>query len=128
MSAQERERYLRNLYQIQLEGAVGAKYVRHFTMKDVKNKTIYDLFFATNHSSGIDAMKEALWKADQTGSYALSDAIDPGQETLFTVEPNLGQLFDLLAQKFKGTEQSWPIGEEAVRNTPFRIRKTAFKN
>jgi hypothetical protein len=83
MAGKERETFLRTLYQNQLETAVGAKYVRFFTMKDGKNKTIYDLFFATNHPSGIDAMKGAMWKVDQTGGgYTFSDATDPDQETL----------------------------------------------
>jgi len=124
---QERESFLRMLYQRQLESVVGAKYVRHFTMKDVKNKTIYDLFFATNSASGMDAMKEAMWNVDQSGAYAFSDATDPAQETLFTTEPDWNRLFDLLCQRFHGTEQRWTDIEEAIRQTPFRIRKLPFR-
>lgn len=128
MSGKARENFLRTLYQHQLETVVGAEYVRFFTMKDGKNKTIYDLFFATHHPSGIDAMKDAMWRADQTGGgYTFSDATDPDQETLFSAEPNWGQLFDLLLAKFKGTEQPWEVVEEAIRRTPFRIMRNALK-
>lgn len=124
----ERETYLRTLYQRQLEQVVGAEYVRFFTMKDTKNKTIYDLFFATNHPSGIDAMKDAMWKVDQSGGgYSFSDATDPQQETFFTTEPNWDQLFDALCAKFRGTVQPWTVIEEEVRRSPFRILKTPFK-
>src|SRR5262249_19778922 len=87
MSGEAREEFLRALYQKQLKTVVGAKYVRHFTMKDDKNKTIYDLFFATNSASGIDAMKDAMWKVDETGGDSFSDATDPSQATLFTAKP-----------------------------------------
>jgi len=128
MNGKPREMFLRTLYQQQLQKVVGAKYVSFFTMKDTKDKPIYDLFFATNHASGIDAMKSAMWKVDQSGDYSFSDATDPSQETLFTSEPNWGQLFDLLHAQFARTEQPWEVVEEAIRRTPFRILKTPIKD
>ncbi len=118
-----RETYLRTLYQQQLLEVVGANYTRFFTMKNSSNVTIYDLFFASNHSAGIDAMKDAMWKVDQSGSYSFSDATDPGQVTLFSEKPDWDQLFDLLAEQFGGTVQSWPDVEEAIRRSPFRVLK-----
>jgi hypothetical protein len=97
-------------------------------MKDGKNKTIYDLFFATNHPSGIDAMKDAMWKVDQTGGgYTFSDATDPDQETLFEAKPNWDQLFDLLVLFYGGSEQPWEEVEETIRRTPFRIMRNDLK-
>ena len=121
MTGNKRETFLRTLYQRKLEEVVGAEYVKFFTMRNTKNMTIYDLFFATNHPAGIDAMKDAMWKIDQTGGYSFSDATNPDQETLFSKEPDWDQMFNLLAERFKGTEQPWPIVEEAIRRTPFRI-------
>lgn len=126
LAGHDREMFLRSLYQRQLEDTeqgVGAEYVRFFTMKDTKNKTIYDLFFATNHESGIDAMKDAMWNVDQTGAYSFSDATDPDQETLFSNEPDWDQLFDILGAKYAGEIRPWPDIEEAIRRTAFRIRK-----
>ncbi len=96
-------------------------------MKDTKNKTIYDLFFATNHESGIDSMKDAMWKVDQTGAYSFSDATDPDQVTLFSNEPDWDQLFDLLKANYAGESLPWPDVEEAIRRTPFRILKRPLK-
>ena len=130
MEGAAKEQFLRELYQRRLmdtKDGVAAKYTRYFTMKDDKKKTIYDLFFATNHSKGIDAMKHAMWAVDQSGAYSFSDATDPGQEMLFTTEPNWDQLFDLLAAKFKGEKVRWAVVEEAIRRTPFRIMKTPLK-
>lgn len=130
LRGQDRESFLRGLYQRQLESSqsgVGAKYVRFFTMKDSRNKTIYDLFFATNHRSGIDAMKDAMWNVDQTGAYSYSDATDPDQVTLFSSDPDWDQLFDMLVTKFGGQSIAWPDVEEAVRRTPFRILKRPFQ-
>lgn len=127
MSGKLRETFLRTLYQHQLEKVVGAKYVSFFTMKDTKDKPIYDLFFATNHPSGIDAMKAAMWKVDQSGGFSFSDATDPNQVTLFTSEPNWDQLLDLLHARFTKTEQPWSVIEDAIRRTPFRILKTPLK-
>lgn len=122
---QDREIFLRSLYQKQLEDkstGVGAEYVRFFTMKDTKNKTIFDLFFATNHESGIDSMKDAMWNVDQTGAYSFSDATDPEQQTLYSNDPDWSQLFDILHSQFAGTTLPWPKVREAIRKSSFRIR------
>jgi three-Cys-motif partner protein len=83
----ERERVIcaRELYQKSLQSV--AKFVRFFEMKDLQNRTIYDLFFATNHPSGHVKMKEAMWKIDQSGEYSFSDGVNPDQATLFSPEP-----------------------------------------
>jgi three-Cys-motif partner protein len=130
MEGQAKEQFLRTLYQQRLmdpQDGVAARYAHYFTMKDAKKKTIYDLFFATNHSKGIDVMKDAMWKVDQTAGYSFSDATDPNQETLFTAEPDWNQLFNTLHTKFKGTVRSWSEVEEEIRRSPFRILKTPIK-
>jgi three-Cys-motif partner protein len=127
---QECESFLRNLYHQRLvepEDGVGAQYARYFTMKNDRNVTIYDLFFATNHWKGIDAMKEAMWNVDQSGGYSFSDATNPDQEMLFTREPEWERLFDALAAQFAGTEQPWETVEEAIRLSPFRIMRRVLQ-
>lgn len=119
----EREVFFRELYQRQLETVVSAKYVRFFTMKNERNRTIYDLFFATNHEKGIDAMKDSMWKVDQTGAFSFSDATDPEQETLFSNDPDWDQLFQILQSQFGGQTKTWAEVEEAIRRSPFRILK-----
>lgn len=89
----------RELYYNSLKGA--ARFVRFFEMKNKNNRTIYCLFFATNHSLGHKKMKEAMWKADESGFFSFSDATDPNQGVLFSPEP-WNDLAPILAEKFKG--------------------------
>ena len=72
---------LRQLYQRQL-GQV-ARHVRFFTMYRSDGKPIYDLFFASNHSLGLEKMKEAMWRVDPDGAFRFSDQTDPTQAVLF---------------------------------------------
>lgn len=125
----ERETYLRTLYQRRLvdSDGVGARYVKFFTMRDERDVTIYDLFFATNHEKGIDAMKDAMWTVDKGGGISFSDATDPNQHVLFSADPDWELLIDILVDKFGGTTQRWPAIEEAIRNTPFKIPRNPLK-
>lgn len=75
---------LRLLYQEQLEQV--AKFVRYFEMKNVHDRTIYYLFFATNHPLGHKKMKEAFWKVDSSSGFCFSDATNPDQLVLFELD------------------------------------------
>ena len=88
----------RELYYKSLKKA--AKFVRFFEMKDQNNRTIYHLFFATNHPLGHKRMKEAMWKADESGLFSFSDATDPKQGILFSPTPQK-DLAPILGEKFK---------------------------
>ncbi len=98
-SSQNRVAKARELYSSSLKKA--AKFVRFFEMKNEWNRTIYDLFFATNHTLGHERMKEAMWKADESGLFSFSDATDPNQIVLFSPDP-AGDLAPILAKKFEG--------------------------
>ena len=63
-----------------------SKFVSFFEMRNMNNQPIYDLFFATNSEYGHYKMKEAMWKADESGEYSFSDGIDPGQATIFGID------------------------------------------
>jgi len=130
LSGEARENALRMLYQQRLvdKDGVAAKYVRFFTMKNEKNTTIYDLFFATNHEMGIDAMKAAMWNVDPSGDFSFSDATDPNQEVLFQPEPDWQQLIDILAKEYRGQTVPWLVVAEKIRNSPFRILKNPIKD
>jgi hypothetical protein len=75
---------LRLLYQEQLK--TSARFVRFFEMKNVHNRIIYYLFFATNHPLGHKKMKEAFWKVDSSSGFCFSDATDPNQPVLFEMD------------------------------------------
>ena len=83
-SADNRIAALRMLYQEQLKKC--AKYVRFFEMRNSQGRTIYYLFFATNHPLGHVKMKEAFWKIDESSGYRFSDATNPYQPVLFEID------------------------------------------
>lgn len=122
----DRINLLRQLYQRQLSGS--ANFVRYFSMYDQRNRPIYDLFFAGNHSLGHYKMKVAMWKVDPDGQFQFSDATDPYQQILFTVD-STPQLLDTICQQF---EQRTRVRVEEIRhwvrdNTAFidkHMRKT----
>ncbi|MEM7034638.1 MAG: three-Cys-motif partner protein TcmP [Chloroflexota bacterium] len=80
-NAGDRLTNLRLLYQKQLKNS--AQFVRFFEMKNKHNRTIYYLFFATNHPLGHKKMKEAFWKVDASSGFIFSDQTNPNQLVLF---------------------------------------------
>lgn len=101
----ERHLFLTSLYQKQLTNCCNIKHVKTFKMKNKFNKEDYVLFFCSNNDLGLIKMKEAMWKADNSGSFSFSDAsYDPQQTTLFQKEPSYNQLKSLILQNFKGKE------------------------
>jgi three-Cys-motif partner protein len=75
---------LRLLYQEQLLAC--AHFVRYFEMRDCHGRTIYYLFFASNHRVGHVKMKEAFWKVDTSSGFCFSDATNPSQLVLFEID------------------------------------------
>jgi three-Cys-motif partner protein len=80
--ATDRLTAIRLLYQQQLSRA--AKYVRYFEMRNSHDRTLYYLFFATNHPLGLEKMKDAFWRVDPTSGSRFSDATNPNQLVLFS--------------------------------------------
>ncbi len=90
---------LRILYQNQLGKA--AQFVRYFEMRDRNNRTIYYLFFASNHPLGHLKMKEAMWRTDPDGEFMFSDATNPNQMILFE-QDSTPQVLALILDGFGG--------------------------
>lgn len=105
-----RAQKLRELYQKQLKNIAG--FVRFFEMKNFKNRTIYYLFFATNHKLGFLKMKEAMWNVDPKGEFSFSDATNSGQMILFDTDP-LSKLAEIVHDSF---EKKGKIACKDVRN------------
>jgi three-Cys-motif partner protein len=117
----ERKKFIHDLYLNQLNTTGGIKYVRSFEMLDRGNRTEYFLFFGTNHYQGLKKMKEAMWKADETGSYQFSDNTDMTQELLFQNEPAIGDLQGKIVNKFSGRQVTVDEVERyVVEETPYR--------
>ncbi len=116
----ERERRIRELYADRLCSVGGATYVRTFRMRNKSNRTDYYLFFGTKSLTGLDRMKQAMWKVDPSGAYDFSDTSNPDQAVLFKAEPDAELLLAAIAQQFAGQTVTVQQVEDFV------IAKTAF--
>ena len=117
----QRVKFLHDLYTRQLRQAAGARFVRSFAMRNERNTMDYFLFFATNNELGLRKMKEAMWRVDESGTYTFSDATNPNQSVLFTLEPDRKLLGRLILQRFGGQDTAVKDVERfVVCETPFR--------
>ena len=114
-----RNRCLHDLYIRQLQ--TGAAYVRSFEMSNTRDVTDYYLFYATNELLGLKKMKEAMWKADESGEFRFSDATDSTQLVLFEKAPNLPALRSRIVSEFSGKEVTVGTIEKFV------LTETAFR-
>jgi len=79
-------------------------------------------------------MKEAMWKADESGEFRFSDATDPKQLVLFEKAPNLPALQARVLAKFSGKEVSvsdierFVLVETAFRETHYKGILKALEN
>ncbi|MFQ6129004.1 MAG: three-Cys-motif partner protein TcmP [Thermoplasmata archaeon] len=76
LSGSDRVQFLLNFYRERLLDATPARYVLTFEMVGRDGNTIYWLVFVTKHPKGCQAMKEAMWKVDPTGTYSFYDVAD----------------------------------------------------
>ncbi len=114
-----RNRCLHDLYLKQL--STQAAYARSFEMSNSRDVTDYYLFYATNELLGLKKMKEAMWKADESGEFRFSDATDPNQLVLFEKAPNFPTLQARILTKFSGKDVS--VGDVER----FVVVETAFR-
>lgn len=117
-----RRAFLHDLYVRQLREEAGARFVRSFEMANKNDATDYFLFFATNSTKGIEKMKEAMWKVDESGAFRFSDATAGAQLALpFTAEPDFTVLRRAIVDRFGGKITTVGEVEEFVlADTPFR--------
>lgn len=116
-SGNNRIQRLARLYQQQL-GTIG-KFVRSFEMRDIDDRTIYYLQFASNHSLGHQKMKEAMWQVDSEGDFRFSDATDPSQHLLLRKD-HTQHLLSLITSEFRGQKIDVSVVRKFVRDqTPF---------
>lgn len=115
--AGDRGEALRALYQRQLEAR--AKFVRSFEIRDTPGHVMYHLFFASNHRLGHVKMKEAMWKADPTGTFRFADNTNPAQLVLLDEDP-AARLATALANRFAGQTM---VADDAKR---YVTDETAF--
>lgn len=122
----KRNRCLHDLYLSQLRDAANAKYVRSFEMSNMRDVTDYYLFYATNKLLGLKKMKEAMWKADESGGFRFSDATNPDQLILFEKSPNYDALRANLLVEFAGRQvrveeiETFIVAQTAFRETHYK--------
>jgi three-Cys-motif partner protein len=111
---------LRRLYQTQLQAC--AKYIRYFEMRDEQGRLIYYLFFASKHPLGFIKMKEAFWKVDPESGFHFSDATNPAQMILLSVDPSQ-DLVKLIEHQFSGKRTEVSIIQKFVEEETSYIAK-----
>lgn len=122
----ERNRFLHDLYARQLREAAGVKFVRSFQMKNERDVTDYYLFHGTNSLKGLQKMKEAMWKVDESGEFTFSDATDPNQLVMFEAAPRFEVLRKQISQRFAGKTgtvsevENFVLADTAFRETHYK--------
>jgi hypothetical protein len=92
-------------------------------MANENDATDYFLFFATNSRKGLQKMKEAMWRVDESGTFRFSDATaGAAQLSLpFTATPDFAALKRDVVKRFAGHVATVADIEEFVlADTPFR--------
>jgi three-Cys-motif partner protein len=77
----DRVAQLADIYRQKLRKIV--RFVRAFELRDLQNKILYYLFFASDNRVGHLKMKEAMWTVDRLGEFRFSDTTNPNQEVLY---------------------------------------------
>ena len=123
----ERENVLYSIYEKQLKKVAEIEYVRGYKMISKFNKLYYILIFGTNHIEGLKAMKRAMYKVGDPMSFQFSDySYSPGQQFLFTTEPDYNILKEDILKRFAGKTVLFKDLENYVLiETPFISFKRA---
>ncbi|MBC7110451.1 MAG: hypothetical protein H5T46_05565, partial [Archaeoglobi archaeon] len=128
-NTEEKHKFIVNLYRSKLREF--AKYVWYFEMKDRQNRTLYYLFFATNHIKGLKHMKRAMMKVDERGTYRFSDFRDVNQSYLINFSDEtywIEEVAEAIYKNFKGKTASVKEIEEFVLvETPYLLKKESLK-
>jgi three-Cys-motif partner protein len=129
LSESDRRVRLLGSYKNALRTRAKVKYVCDFSMFDKNNKPLYWLIFSTNNLRGLEEMKRAMWKADETGGFKFSDKNHPDQLTLLNQEFDQGWLAEELGRKFAGkTMTVAQVREFVLTETPCYLFKVALKS
>jgi three-Cys-motif partner protein len=115
----DRRDFLIELYGSQLKQRAGFKYVVDFQMIDMRGRPLYHLFYGTRSLTGLDRMKQAMWKVDPGGGVRFSDRV-AGSLVLFGDSLDPAPLKLALIEKFKGkTVAVEEIRDYVIAETPY---------
>jgi three-Cys-motif partner protein len=117
---ERRRRGLIDLYRKQLV-ASGFPLVTNFEMLDDGNRTEYFLYYGTTSTTGLSAMKQAMWKADPASGTSFSDHIALNRQlSLVPATAPVQTLRDVLIARFKGQR----VAIETIED--FVLKETIF--
>jgi three-Cys-motif partner protein len=130
MSGPARQHHLIESYKACLQTYAGVEWPRSFAMFGNDNELLYWLVFSTKSLKGLEQMKRAMWKADDTGSFRFSDRDASSTQGLLFFEDmksdeyQTEELFKALA----GRTMSEPAMYKFVlKETPFYKFKKAVQ-
>jgi three-Cys-motif partner protein len=107
-----------SLYKKRLLSLSDVRYVFAFAMNTREYQLNYHLVFASQHHLGLEKMKEAMKKVDQTGSFSFSDDF-AGQEQLFDFD-SPGEWATKMQAALSGEWRPYTqYNDYALNETPF---------
>ena len=120
-------RKILQLYKAKLLTLHLVRYVFAFEMRTSVKLLNYYLVFASQHPLGLEKMKEAMRKIDQSGTYRFSDA-NVGQSSLFRFDkPEDYSL--MLYERFRGKKVMFQqLSDFALNETPFTNPKQMLRD
>lgn len=101
LSRAERANFMRNLYEQQLRDKAGFDHTQNFLVYAADDQPSYWLVHGTRNERGVEKMKEAMWKADPTGSFRFRRSFQ-GQLVLFGGDDDTAPLRGALLDRFAG--------------------------
>jgi hypothetical protein len=106
-------------YKRRLRALKNVNYVFAFAMNDKPGKLNYHLVFAGQHSKGLEKMKEAMKRIDQTGDYSFADD-SVGQELFEFNFRDPGIFAKKMHREFLGRSTAYSeISDYVLNETPF---------
>lgn len=123
---QERVQAIVNLYKAKLRAILGVRYVFSFEMQSSSGSINYHLVFASQHSLGLEKMKESMKQLDQRGDYRFCDQ-HVGQERLFRFDDAYSHA-RAMHDAFRGKVVDYrEANDYALNESPFVNAKAMLK-
>lgn len=122
----ERVQAILRLYKNKLRALPGVRYVFSFEMQSSNHSINYHLVFASQHSLGLEKMKESMRQLDQDGSYRFCDE-NIGQARLFRFDDLYTHARSML-ETFRGRVVEFSeVNDYALTQSPFVNAKGMLK-
>ncbi|SHH31603.1 three-Cys-motif partner protein [Jatrophihabitans endophyticus] len=119
LTGRRRSQFIHDLYKRQLHDVCEFPYIQSFEMWDGRGKRLYDLYYCTHDTTGLDRMKAAMWKVAPSGDFSFRDRF-ADQDVIFAETPDTGPLRQELLDHFRGrTVTIQEVIDHVVAETPY---------